>query len=284
MLCSNAIHIYIELNLPSSPFSSPHPLTSPDSRARRRIARRHRVVDVDLDTLVRGAVRTRESNRGSRGATSSILDLDLRTRDVELRTAYTTSRVQGNVLDAQKVLARRERLGDREGDFCGAVVGKGHLAAGEGGALGVDLEPDVAGAVECRGSLARWDLGHVELEGARVRDGCHGSESDIVTSIDSVRLGCCAGGELVATNLRRRDVGYGAVGLVVRCLYSKSVRKLSSTTRMMFYLADILPLPSCCTSSNELGEGVVSAGRAGDSKKRKNGRLHDDPKTSLLTE
>lgn len=53
---------------------------------------------------------------------------------------------------------------------------------------------------------------------------------------------------------------------------------------MISYLADILPLPSGSSASNELGECVVSAGRAGDSEKRQNGRLHVEPKTSLLTE
>jgi hypothetical protein len=41
-------------------------------------------------------------------------------------------------------------------------------------------------------------------------------------------------------------------------------------------LADIVPLASLCASDDELGEGVMGAGRAGDSEKGGEGVLHFD--------
>jgi hypothetical protein len=115
------------------------------------------------------------------------------------------------VLDPQQVLAARQGLGQGESDLSFSVVGKRHLAAGEGRALRVDLEPHGAGAVECGGGLAGGHFGHVELEGARVRDGGYGCEADSVTGVDGGCLGGAgAGGELVAADLVRGDVGHGA--------------------------------------------------------------------------
>lgn len=81
--------------------------------------------------------------------------------------------------------------------------------------MGVHLEPHGAGAVEGCGGLARGDFGHVELEGPGVRDGAYGGEADGVACVDGVGLRSGARGQLVAADLLRRDVGYGAVGLVV---------------------------------------------------------------------
>lgn len=86
--------------------------------------------------------------------------------------------------------------------------------------MGVDFKPNRAGAVKGGGRLAARDLGHVELEGAGVGDGGHGGEADGVAGVDGVCLGGGTRGELVAADLLRGDVGYGAVGLVVCYLYS----------------------------------------------------------------
>lgn len=195
-----------------------HHLPRPNSRTRRRITCRHRIINIDLNPLIRRTIRARKRHRGPRVPTPPILHLNLRTADIELRPAHTPGRVQRNMLNTHKILARRQGLGNRERDLCRAVVGERHLPAREGRALRVHFEPHGAGAVEGRGGLARGDFGHVELERARVRDGGHGGEADGVAGVDGVGLGCCAGGELVAPDLGRGDVGYGAVRLVVCCL------------------------------------------------------------------
>jgi hypothetical protein len=61
-------------------------LPTPHSRTRRRIARRHRIVNVNHNTRISRLVRSRERHRRTRATISAILHLDLRTRDVELRT------------------------------------------------------------------------------------------------------------------------------------------------------------------------------------------------------
>jgi hypothetical protein len=190
-------------NRTSPPPTSVSSLTGPNSWARRRVAGRNRVVNVDQNTRVASLVSTRESNRRAWVSTSTVLDLDLGARNVKLRTTGASSAVQSNVLDTEQVLARRQGLGQGESDLRLAAAGKGHLTAGEGGALRVDLEPDGAGAVEGCGSLAGGDLGHVELEGTRVRDGSHGSEADGVAGVDSVGLRSGARGKLVAADLLR---------------------------------------------------------------------------------
>jgi hypothetical protein len=177
-------------------------LSRPNSRARGSVAGRNRVIDVDQDTRVRRLVRSRERHHWSRSAITTVLNLDLRTRDIKLRTARAASRMQRNVLDPQKILAARQRLGQRERHLRLSAAGKRHLATRKGSTLRVDLEPDGTGAVEGGGGLARGDFGHVELEGARVRDGGYGREADGVTGVDGGGLGCRGTGrELVAADL-----------------------------------------------------------------------------------
>jgi hypothetical protein len=126
--------------------------------------------------------------------------------------------MQRNVLHAHKILAARCALGDRECYLLLPRASEAHLPAGEGGALAVDFEPDGAAAVEGGSGLARGDFGHVELEGAGVRDGGDGGEADGVACVDRGGHGRSgAGGELIAADLVGGDVGYGAIGLVVCC-------------------------------------------------------------------
>lgn len=180
--------------------SRPH-LPTPDLGSRRSVRSRNRVVNVDQDSRVGSLVSTREANQRSGVTTAATGNLDLGTADVELGTARRTGRVEGNVLDAEEVLARRQRLGDGDRDLLLAVRGPAELAAVEGRALLVELEPHVAAAVPVGGRLAGGHLGHVELEGAWVRDGGLRGEAEGGAGGDFVGLDALAGVELVAADL-----------------------------------------------------------------------------------
>lgn len=89
------------------------------------------------------------------------------------------------------------------------------LAVGNLGTLAEDLEPDLALALEVGGTGSRGSLGHVELEGARVGDVGVDGEAQVVAGLDGQSLGRRVGGVDVAADVVRRDVGHGAVGVVV---------------------------------------------------------------------
>lgn len=134
--------IYTKPNpTPIPPSHSIH-LTTPHSRARRSVASRNRVVNVKLNALVIRLVRTRESDLGSRRSIATILNLQLRTRDVELRTTDRRRRVHSNVLNAHEVFARRERFRECDVDFLfayGMIMLVGYSLEGERGG-GVPFE------------------------------------------------------------------------------------------------------------------------------------------------
>lgn len=120
------------------------------------------------------------------------------------------------MLDADEVVARRQALRDLNGNVAQALAGPREPRGGDVGPLGEDLEPDGARPVEGGGRLAGGHLGHVELQGARVRDAGVGDEADRSARCDAHRLrALAAGGQLVAPQLRRGHVRHGAVGLVV---------------------------------------------------------------------
>ena len=164
-------------------------------------------------------------------------------RDVELRTARAAGRVQRNVLDPYEVVAGREARRDRDGHVAEALAGPREPARADVGALREDLEPDGARAVKGRGRLPGGDLGHVELEGARVRDARVGHEADLGARRHAHGLGALVPrGELVAAQLRRGHVRHGAVGLVVG------------------RLADVLPVLRRGAVGDEAGELVCLGG------------------------
>jgi hypothetical protein len=190
-----------------------HLLTRPHLRARRRVRRRHRVVDVDQDSRVRRLVRARERNQRSRGSIATARNLDLRTADVKLRSARGPRRMQRNVLHAEEILSARQALRDRHSDLSLVLAGPAQSATRDRRALLVDLEPRVSAAVPGGGGLTAGDLGHVELESARVRDGALGGEAEGGSGRDFVgTLGRGSGGELIAADL----VGCDLRGVSIR--------------------------------------------------------------------
>lgn len=110
----------------------------------------------------------------------------------------------------EEILAAGQALGDRHRDLRLPLAGPRQGSRGNGRALLEDLEPHVAAAVEGCGRLAAGYFGHVELEGARVRDGGLRGEAEGGAGGDFVRgLRGGAGGELVAADLVRGDLGWG---------------------------------------------------------------------------
>lgn len=145
LITSISFSVYITyLNSPLLP-PPPSPTTTlsprPHRRPRRRITRRHRIININLNPLIRRTIRARKADQGTRRSIPSILHLDLRTAYIKLRAADATRTVQRNVLDAQQILARGERFRDRNVDVGFAGRGPRHLAPAEGRALRVDLEP-----------------------------------------------------------------------------------------------------------------------------------------------
>lgn len=90
-------------------FSSLSPLkyssTRPNSWAGRCVRSRERVVNVDLDRRIRRLVGAREADQRTRVAIATILNSQLRARQVELGAANGARAVQGNVLNAHEVVA-----------------------------------------------------------------------------------------------------------------------------------------------------------------------------------
>jgi hypothetical protein len=117
IIISMPIYTLESITLTPSIPSPTHYLAAPDSRAGRRVASRHRVIDVELDARISSLVRTRESNLGTWGAVSTILNLDLRAGDIKLCAPDCRGGVQGDVLDAHQVFARGKGLGEGDGDL-----------------------------------------------------------------------------------------------------------------------------------------------------------------------
>lgn len=82
------------------------------------IASRSRPVKLEEDTRIGGLVSTGEGNQAARverpGATS---DRDLGAGDIDLGTTDAGGPVQGNVFDAEEVLAVGDAAGDLHRDF-----------------------------------------------------------------------------------------------------------------------------------------------------------------------
>lgn len=135
-----------------------HASTLPNSRTRVSVASRDRVVDVDQDTRISVLVRARQRDSRARSSRSATSDSDLGTRDVELRAALGRSSMDGNVLDAEKVVPGRQRLGDSEGERSAILGWEADLAVAERWAKFGDLEPRCATV----GRAGFGDFGHVE--------------------------------------------------------------------------------------------------------------------------
>ena len=75
----------------------------PNLRPRCGITCGHRIVDVKLNTRVTSLVRTRKANKRARRTTTPVLDLELSTRDIELRAAGCRSTVKADMFDTEEV-------------------------------------------------------------------------------------------------------------------------------------------------------------------------------------
>lgn len=112
------INVFVLYTLAHHPYLALH-LTSPDSRAGRSV-RPNTAVDVDPDTRIVRAISARERYKRARVTVSTTCDTDLGTRDVELGAVGVAGLVQGDVLDAEEIVAGRDVPGD--GDADGALV------------------------------------------------------------------------------------------------------------------------------------------------------------------
>lgn len=179
-------------------------LARENRRARSRVGSRNGVVNVDHQTGIRGLISAREGDESRGRLATTPRDGELGAGHVGLGASGGAGAVERDVLDAEQVVAGGDARGDLSRDLARALAGPGQSAGADVGALREDLEPDCAGAVPGRGRLARWHLGHVELQHARVRDGGVGCEADCVAGCDRHCL-CAfvAGGELVASHLIR---------------------------------------------------------------------------------
>jgi hypothetical protein len=110
--------VILHLRHLSPPESTPIPLTRPHSWARRRVP--ILTVNVDPESGILGLVRARERDERARCSAAPTSDGKLCARDVQLGAVEAAGCVQGNMLDAQEVLARRQRA--RNGDRGGGLV------------------------------------------------------------------------------------------------------------------------------------------------------------------
>ena len=103
------------------PSSESRSLAGLDGRPRRRVARRHGIVNVDQDTRVRRLERAGERDLVLRAeCAGAASDGELGTRDVELGTAGASGRVKTDVLSTQQVVAVLQTFRDSHGDRLGA--------------------------------------------------------------------------------------------------------------------------------------------------------------------
>jgi len=98
-------------------------LASLRSGPRGRVARRHRVVDVDHDARVSRLVRARERHEFLRAVRAAAAgDRDLGAGDVELGTTSAACRVKTDVLGTQQVVAVLQTAGDGDRDGAGVWI------------------------------------------------------------------------------------------------------------------------------------------------------------------
>jgi hypothetical protein len=92
-------------------------LSSPYRWARGLVVGRDGVVDVDKNACVTRFVRSGEADQRARATTSTVLDVDLRAGKVELSTTRASGTVKRNMLNAEQVLARGNRLWQGNADL-----------------------------------------------------------------------------------------------------------------------------------------------------------------------
>jgi hypothetical protein len=90
-------------------------LATPDGRSWQGIAGRNWVVDVDQDTRVVGGVAAGEGDGRAGVATTTTVDLELGTGDVELGAVDRAGRVQTDLLNAEQIFSSREGGGELDG-------------------------------------------------------------------------------------------------------------------------------------------------------------------------
>lgn len=139
-----------------SPTRLHHPLPRPNRRPRRTITP-PTPININLQPRIRILIRPREAHQRPRRPTPPTRHANLRARNIKLRAVDLTRPVQRNVLDAQKILAARRILGDSDGERRLVERRPAQLPVRRLCFFGVDLEPDVAGAVPCGGCLAGGD-------------------------------------------------------------------------------------------------------------------------------
>lgn len=181
---------------------------------------------------VANLIGARESHTGEGlGATSRYGELAA--GEVELSTTGGTRAVEGNVLNADEVVAgsKARRDSSRHSRVtvvtsCGGSL-PSHPGRSKGRAILRNLKPDVAGAVKASSRLARGYFSHVPLHRTRMLDLRVDTEPDLATGGDSLGLwGRGAGVKFVASKLRACHILDGTVALVVGCLADVSAIRL----------------------------------------------------------
>ena len=204
-----------------------------DGRAGVRVLGVTLSVDVKRQTGVAGRVLARERHKTRRRGRPATRDLELRTRNVELRS---TSNMQTDVLVAQQVVTRGNVRGDGSVDL-GHVDLERRAATGHVAVL-LNLEPDGARGVPGVDVLAFRDLGQVPQAGARVTHGVARGEADLGAGGDGLDRGGWAAGLLIAGHEGGGDVFDGA------------------GSRVIVRLANELPLGGLDAVDDGLGEEV----------------------------
>lgn len=115
------------------------------------------VVDVDEDSWVRGLVSSWELDGWARNSVSSVDNVELGTAHVVLSTVHSSSGVEPNVLESQKVASAGGILWNVKVPWASGVV-PGNARAGDGGSTELkDLEP-VSVSVPAADVNTRWSL------------------------------------------------------------------------------------------------------------------------------
>lgn len=200
--------------------------------SRRDVLRRDRPVNVDQQARVIGTVRPREAQQIRPVRPRTTCHTHLSARQVQLRTVGVARAVQPCLLEANEVVAIRNASWDRHSDgsrtYRSSITyphiggqAKRHTVGRELNTtrrnrrlITIDLEPNIALAIEVLGQTGR--LGHVHVDGTRVVDVGRDGEGDTAAGGDGEGLGGrLARVELVAGHGRGGDVLDRAVGVVV---------------------------------------------------------------------
>lgn len=245
---------------PNQPTQSGHPLTLPNRRARERVLIGMAAVQVDEDTGGILLISAGESDLGTGVSIAAAGDAHLAAAQVELRAVQRARSVQGDLLDAQEVVAAGEGGGEVDEDFlfaCRRVYVLDMRTDLEREARGLtirrpgpapisirlrtnllDLEPHVAVGFPGVDVLAVRHARHVVQQRADVLHRRLQLEADGRAGGHALDVGGGTALFLVAADLARRHVGDGAV----RPLVGRA--------------AHVLPFAGDLVVGDEIGEGV----------------------------